>query len=91
MKDYKMTEEKFMAKNHCLKEFTENKTLLYAIRSFIFGIFGIMINLNLFLNLKTQDCVRLFLDNGGMFLVLSLMLILNLLKLFMMMNMLTVL
>ena len=36
-----MTEEKFMAKNHCLKEFTENKTLLYAIRSFIFEKTGV--------------------------------------------------
>jgi len=36
-----MNEEKFMAKNHCLKEFTENKTLCFKIRSFICEKFGI--------------------------------------------------
>ena len=30
-----MTEETFMSKNHCLKEFKENNTLLYKIRNFI--------------------------------------------------------
>ena len=36
-----MNEEKFMAKNHCLKEFPENKTLCFKIRSFICEKFGI--------------------------------------------------
>jgi hypothetical protein len=36
MKDYKMTEEKFMATNHCLKDFPENKTVCFKIRSFIY-------------------------------------------------------
>ena len=41
MKDYKMTEEKFMAKNHCLKEFPQNKTLIFKIRNFAFEKFGV--------------------------------------------------
>ena len=36
-----MNKETFMAKNHCLKEFTENKTILFKVRSFIFEKFGI--------------------------------------------------
>lgn len=36
-----MTEDKFIARNHCLKEFTENNSLWYRIRSFIFEKFGI--------------------------------------------------
>jgi len=36
-----MNEEKFMAKNHCLKEFSENQTLYFKIRSFICEKFGI--------------------------------------------------
>jgi hypothetical protein len=41
MKDYKMTEETFIAKNHCLKEFPENKTLGFKVRSFILDKFGV--------------------------------------------------
>ena len=36
-----MNEEKFLAKNHCLKEFPENKTIFFKIRSFICDKFGI--------------------------------------------------
>jgi len=36
-----MNEEKLMAKNHCLKEFPENQTLYFKIRSFIFEKFGV--------------------------------------------------
>jgi len=36
-----MNKETFMAKNHCLKEFTENKTILFKVRSFICDKFGI--------------------------------------------------
>ena len=36
-----MNQEKFMAKNHCLKEFSENKTVFFKIRSFICDKFGI--------------------------------------------------
>ena len=36
-----MNLDKFMAKNHCLKEFTENKTLFFKVRSFICEKFGI--------------------------------------------------
>lgn len=36
-----MTKEQFMAKNHCLKEFTENKSMCYHVRSFLFEKFGI--------------------------------------------------
>ena len=41
MKDYKMIDETFMARNHCLKEFTENKTLMFKIRSFVYKKFGV--------------------------------------------------
>jgi hypothetical protein len=36
-----MTEETFMAKNHCLKEFPENKTISFKIRNFIHDKFDI--------------------------------------------------
>ena len=36
-----MTEETFMAKNHCLKEFPENKTISFKIRNFIHDKFNI--------------------------------------------------
>jgi len=36
-----MTEETFMAKNHCLKEFPENKTISFKIRNFILDKFGV--------------------------------------------------
>jgi hypothetical protein len=36
-----MNEDKFMAKNHCLKEFSENKTLVFKIRSSICEKLGI--------------------------------------------------
>ena len=36
-----MNEDKFMAKNHCLKEFSENKTLVFKIRSLICEKLGI--------------------------------------------------
>ena len=41
MKDYKMTEETFMAKNHALKDFPENTTLSFKIRNFVYEKFGI--------------------------------------------------
>jgi len=36
-----MNNETFMAKNHCLKEFPENKTICFNIRNFIFEKFGV--------------------------------------------------
>ena len=36
-----MNIDNFMAKNHCLKEFTENGTFLYKIRSFIYDKIGV--------------------------------------------------
>jgi len=36
-----MTEDKFMAKNHCLKEFTEHTSLWSSIRNFTFEKFGV--------------------------------------------------
>jgi hypothetical protein len=41
MKDCKMTEKTFMAKNHCLKDFSENKSLSFGIRNFIYDKFSI--------------------------------------------------
>jgi len=41
MKDYKMTEERFLAKNHSLKEFPENKNWRFKARIFICKKFGI--------------------------------------------------
>ena len=36
-----MTEDAFLSKNYCLKEFPENKTLCFKIRSFLFKKFGV--------------------------------------------------
>ena len=36
-----MTDEQFMAKNHCLKEFPKDEGLSYGVRSFLFEKFGV--------------------------------------------------